>query len=143
MYIPASLANVLSAQGACIFIGNGTPVQTETTPETPKADLVKKLEPTPMAMEREYSNMETLYYRLNKDFNKFDGAFFYGGHIIVDSVRKIMFPGTSNVAYALYKLRIPKHATDSDYPKGWLRFTTSAEPLDEKAYNALSKGDQK
>ncbi len=108
-----------------------------------RADPVKEPEPIPMAMEQEYSNMETepLYYRLNKDFNKFDGAFFYSGHIIVDSVRKIMVPGTSNVAYALYKLRIPKHATDSDYPKGWLSFTTSAEPLDEKAYNALSKGD--
>lgn len=96
----------------------------------------------PVIEEQEYSNMETepLYYRLNKDFNKFDGAFFYSGHIIVDSVRKIMVHGTSNVAYALYKLRIPKHATDSDYPKGWLSFTTSAEPLDEKAYNALSKG---
>ena len=112
---------------------------------TPKADPVKEPEPTPMPMEREYSNMETepLYYRLTKDFNKFDGAFFYSGHIIVDSVRKIMVPGTSDVAYALYKLRIPKHAKDSDYPRGWLSFTTSATPLDEKAYNALSRGDQK
>ncbi len=105
---------------------------------------VNESEHAPMIMDYRYRDRETepLYYRLNKDFNQFDGAFFYSGHIIVDSVRKIMVPGTSDVAYALYKLRIPKHAKDSDYPKGWLRFTTSAEPLDEKAYNVLSKGDQ-
>ena len=107
-------------------------------PDLPKTETTDKKETNleesdqgPMIMDYRYGDMETepLYYRLNKDFNKFDDAFFYGGHIIVDSVRKIMVPGTSNVAYALYKLRIPKHAKDSDYPKGWLRFTTSAEPL--------------
>ena len=121
-------------------------------PDLPKTETTEKKETNleeseqgPRIMDYRYGDMETepLYYRLNKDFNKFDGAFFYGGHITVDSVRKIMVPGTSDVAYALYKLRIPKHAKDSDYPKGWLRFTTSAEPLDEKAYNALSRGDQK
>ena len=85
---------------------------------------------------------EILYKRLDKDFNKFDGAFFYGGHIIVESIRNIRAPGASEIAYVLYKLKIPKPATDSDYPKGWLSFTTSTEPLDEKAYNALSRGDQ-
>jgi hypothetical protein len=111
--------------------------------ETPKQE--PESEHASMIMDYRYNNKdsETLYYRLNKDFNKFDGAFFYGGHIIVDSVRKIMAPGTSEIAYILYKLIIPKHATDSDYPKGWIKFTTSSMPLDEKAYNALSKGDQK
>ncbi len=143
LYIPASLANVLSAQGACVFIGNGTHDQTETTPETPKQE--PESEHASKIMDYRYNNKdsETLYYRLNKDFNKFDGAFFYGSSIIVDSIRNIRVPGTSEIAYVLYKLRIPKHATDSDYPKGWLSFTTSAEPLNEKAYNALSKGDQK
>jgi hypothetical protein len=106
---------------------------------------VNESEHASMIMDYRYNNKdsEILYYRLNKDFNKFDGAFFYGSSIIVDSIRNIRVPGTSEIAYVLYKLRIPKHATDSDYPKGWLSFTTSAEPLNEKAYNALSKGDQK
>jgi putative DNA primase/helicase len=126
----------------------GISIKTPDLPKTETTDKketnLEKSEHAPMIMDYRYGNKdtETLYYRLNKDFNKFDGAFFYGSSIIVDSVRKIMVPRTSEIAYVLYKLRIPKHSTDSDYPRGWLRFTTSAEPLDEKAYNALSRGDE-
>ena len=149
LYIPASLANILNAQGACVFIGNGTPGKTKNKSETLKADPVKEPEPTPMAMEREEQEHNAKkrpvkksihYYQLNANFDKYGYDFFKGSDIELQSSRTFYYKDSTKIKYMLYQLLMPEEPENT--PDGWFSFIKDGRELEsEKAYNALSKGD--
>ena len=115
-------------------------IEEQELKEFKKDNLVNSQEKKEVQKPREIpKNPMMYYYKIMDHFEAYGASYFDDSDIILDSYRSIYKKNSTNVAYALVKLLIPENL--SKQPDNWMRFLSDSQPISQKQFEVLSKGD--